>query len=455
MALRDISNVTLTLMTLIENSFKVPENWQNPTVPKVLSEPPVRSKTNGIGMFLYHMVEHPHFKNLPAPGRDNPPVRYTSMGLTLYYQLSAYQAAGANVEGDQDGLMEQQMMAVAMKALHDYPELTDETYVIGALDPFNVEITLPLFPPDIRNRSNRFKIVYQPIQPSESISYWSTGDTKLTLSAYYEVNVVLLEPETTRTRSGIVLDYNVFTFANGNPKILNSSSEVSFTSPVDGIIRQLILQPAQVQPSPVAPPVDLLPFVVTFKGLEFYGNVMLRLTSKFWAGPATTDAAWQVAVTATGLSVVVQENAVDEASGLPVKVLPGIYGAQIVSSTLKTKSDGSQVAVALTSNMSPFAIVPRIDSLGVPPDLVTAATVTGYLFSEVNFLGNELIKLEIFIGPDRLDEVLAAPQAGEFQITSPTTFDYRLPASVVTGQVLPFRIFANGAESAPQWFTAP
>ncbi len=455
MALRDISNVSLTLMTLIERAFQVPENWPvNMTVPKVLSEPPVRSKSNGLGMFLYHIVEHPHYKNLPAPGRETPPVRFTSLALTLYYQLSAYQAASGNGEGEQDGLMEQQMLAVAMKALHDYPEITDDTIVEGALDPLSAPILTPLFPIDIIGCGNRFKIVYQPIMPNESISYWSTGDTKLTLSAYYEVNVVLLDPETTRTRSGIVLGYNVFTFANGAPKILNSSNEVSFTSPVDGRVRQLILQPAQVPPAPSVLPIDLTPYLVTFKGLEFYGNVFLRLTSSRWTEPATTDATWLITISAVGLTAVVRENAIVESSGLPVKIIPGIFGAQIVSSTTKTAGDGSQWPIELTSNVSPFAIVPRIEPIVAPPNLLTAGSITGYLFAEV-ILTKEQIKVEIFLGPHKLTQVPVAPLAGEFQITSPTTLDYRFPTAVSTGEVLPFRVFANGAESAPQWITAP
>jgi hypothetical protein len=452
MALRDISNVTTTLMNLIDRAFRVPENWPaSMAVPRVLSEPPVRSKSNGIGIFLYHITEHPHYKNLPAPGHETPPVRYTSLALTLYYQLSAYH--DSIQEGEQDGLMEQQMLAVAMKAMHDYPEINDTTKVFGALDTLSFPIEQVLFPEDIIGRSNRFKITYQPIQPHESISFWTTGDAKLTLSAYYEVNVVLLEPETTRTRSGIVLDYNVFTFASGNPKILNSSNDVSFTSPVDGRVRHMILQPAQVAPAPASPP-DVAPFTFTLKGLDFIGNIQLRLTNALWDEPATTDAAWQVAVSTTTINAVARESAIVERTGAPIDILPGIYGVQVVAQSIKYKSDGSQWPIELTSNVSPFAIVPRIDSLGLPPNLLTAATVTGYLFSYV-LATKELIKLEVYIGQDRLTQVFVAPNAGEFQITGLQSLAYRFPATTVSGEVLPFRVFANGAESAPQWITAP
>lgn len=455
MALRDISNVTTTLINLIDRSFRVPENWPAALpVPRVMAEPPVRTPTNGIGIFLYHMMEDPHFKNLPAPGRDTPPVRYTSMALTLYFQLSAYQAS-ADVEGEQDGLMEQQMMAVAMKALHDYPELTDDTVVEGALDAFNVPITDPVFPIDILGRSNRFKIVFQPIMPAEAVSFWTTGDSSLTLSAYYEVSVILLEPETSRIRTGRVLDYNVFTFVSGNPKILYTSNEVAFTSPINAQTRTLILQPAQVPPAPAVLPPDPSPYLLTIKGMDFNGSIFLRLTHALWSEPAVVNPpTWQPSHTVTELNVVVRESALVESSLAPIDILPGIYGAQVVYRTLKNKHDGTQWELELTSNVSPFAIVPRIDILGVPAALAATATVTGYLFSRVS-LGNQLISLEVFIGPNRLSEVTVAPNPGEFQITSDTTLDYVLPPSVASGDTLPFRVIANGAESAPRWITAP
>ncbi len=446
MALRDISNVTKALMNLIDRSFTIPGNWPPALTHDVWPEPPVRAKRNGIGMFLYHMVENPHYKNLPAPGRDVPPVRFTSLALTLYYQLSAY------YDGDepdsQNGLIEQQMMAVAMKALHDYPEIVDDTFVEGATDPS------PIFPLDIIGHGNRFKIVYQPIQPQESISYWSTGDTRLTLSAYYEVNVALLEPETTRTLTGRVMDFNAFTFLNGNPKVLNTANEVSFVSPVDHKPRKLILQPAQIPAAPAGPLADATPYLLLLKGLDFYGSISLRLTNANWTESATTDISWEPENTASDYTAIVRETAVVESTLAVVKILPGIYGAQLVSKSVKNKPDGTSWPIELTSNVCPFAIVPRIDGITVPVLITDLITITGYLFSEVVGF-RELIQLDVYIGSTRLAKVAGPPAAGEYSITSPTTIDFRYPASVAAGETMPIRIFANSAESSPRWITAP
>jgi hypothetical protein len=453
MALRDISNVTQTLINLIERAFRVPEYWPSGTVPLVMAEPPSRTKTNGIGMFLYHITEDAHYKNLPGPGRDQPSIRYASMALTLHYQLSCYQS-NATIEGGSSGLLEQQMMAIAMKILHDYPELDETTYVEGARDAFNVPITSPVFHLDLLGRSNRFRITFQPVSTSESISYWSTGDTPLSLSAYYEVSVVLLEPETSRTRTGRVLDYNVFSFVNGNPKILGCSNEVQFVSPVDSKVRTLILEPAQVPPAPAVLPPDVTPHQISLRGNDFLNSVTLRFSFAKWDETATTTVDWQVEKTATEIKCLVRESALGEDSGLPLAVVPGIYGVQVTSTSVKIKGDGTTWPVEMLSNVSPIAVVPRIDSLGVPPTLPDLATVTGFGFSHLSGL-DEWVDLEVFVGPDRLTQSSGIPIPGEFQITSSTSFDYRLPSSLNSGDVLPFRVIGNGAESAPLWITVP
>ena len=42
-----------------------------------------------LGVYLYHVSEDPHLKNQTADGSDRRPVRFTPMGLQLYYQVSA------------------------------------------------------------------------------------------------------------------------------------------------------------------------------------------------------------------------------------------------------------------------------------------------------------------------------------------------------------------------------
>lgn len=435
MALRDISNVTQTLINLISRAFQVPANWPG-DVPSVVASPPIRTSTHGIGIYLYHVSENAHYKNLPAPGRDQPPVRFTSMGLNLYYQLSA-NSTSAEPEAD-NALLEQQMMAVALKAFHDYPELSDSTIVEGS------GIATPVFPAELLGRSNRFKISLQPIPPSEAVSFWTSGESPLTLSAYYEVSVILLEPEVIQARAGKVLEYNIFSFVSGAPRILSSYNTLSFNSPVDGSPREIQLQPAQV---PVGREVQ-------FDGVDFAGGtVRLLLLNNRWTEPAFATAPWNVAVSSQSISATVQQTAAFE-DGSVADILPGIYGARVEVS--RTHASSGQT-VRQASNQCPFTITPAITAIAAPGNINGTWTVTGYIFQATDLDGEELIELDVFVGQHRLPLLQGggALSNGEYQLTNPQTLTFILPTNLSSGQILPIRIFANGAETPPQWITVP
>ncbi len=119
MALFDLADVTRTIINLIEVALVDTENWTPGSEPKVFADLPNRIKKDGLGFYLFHVQESTHFKNFPAPGKDVPSVGYIPMGLNLFYQLCA------NNTGD-DGtgpLQEQLLMGIAMKALHDNPDV--------------------------------------------------------------------------------------------------------------------------------------------------------------------------------------------------------------------------------------------------------------------------------------------------------------------------------------------
>ena len=77
------------------------------------------------------------------------------------------------------------------------------------------------------------------------------------LSAYYEVSVVLLEPEDTQSRAGRVLAYGVTPLIEGAPRIDSSENTLSFTIPGDPDVREVILRPAQVRWAVGSPSLDL------------------------------------------------------------------------------------------------------------------------------------------------------------------------------------------------------
>src|SRR5439155_9570845 len=88
MPLIDLSLVTKTLTNVIEQVFTM-LGYPQQTVSSL--PPDLLKGQRALGLYLYHAEEHPTFKNSPPPGTDpsQPPSRFTSLGLNLYYQLTA------------------------------------------------------------------------------------------------------------------------------------------------------------------------------------------------------------------------------------------------------------------------------------------------------------------------------------------------------------------------------
>lgn len=414
MALLDISKVTETLKKLLEKYFEVLSPVWSETSPIIISpKPPDKLDADGLGIYLYHISEDSQYKNLPAPGNDAPPVRYIPMGLNLYYQLSAFSTAD-------DTIKEQKMMGIALKAFHDYPLINDSTQVNGE----------DILDEDIRGFGNKLRIVLQPVTHNEAISYWNNGSSPPRLSAYYQVSVVLLEPEETASRAGRVLEYGVHTFIQGAPRLESSQNTLEFTTP-DGKDRKIELRPAQV---PVG-------HRVSFSGTGFTGDsISLLLKNNRWDEPVEVDTAWAAAITGDKVEAIVQE----EVSGNVI--LPGIYAALVKVIRQRTLNDGTTRAFEHLSNDCPFAITPRINSISSPDEDVV--TVDGYIFKHPE-LKEEAV--QVYLDENRLTlDTEGILTAGGFIIVNPSQLQFKLPSGLTPG-IYPVRIFVNGAESPPNW----
>src|SRR5438132_7792403 len=92
MPLPDLSLATQTLSNLLERRVKsgLTALGQPPAV--TISALPADELTGDqtIGIYLYHVSEDAHFRNLPPLSQDQPPVQFRPMGLNLYYQLNAH-----------------------------------------------------------------------------------------------------------------------------------------------------------------------------------------------------------------------------------------------------------------------------------------------------------------------------------------------------------------------------
>jgi hypothetical protein len=424
--LLDIGLVTETLRTLLLKQIATSPEYAKVSPLEVWPQPP--DKLNGnhtIGLYLYHMTEDAQYKNLAPPGLDQPPVRFTPMGLNLYYQLTAH----SDILGISGPENEQTMVGLAMKALHDYPTVDDSTVISG----------VQILPAELRGSGNRFQIVLQPVQHNEAMTYWTAGSLPLRLALYYQASVVLLEPESSLSRSGRVLTYGVYTFVRGAPYLEGSRNTVTFTIPGEAAARSVQLQPAQ---APVGGK-------IVFFGSDLSGDqTTLIITSVNFANGVEVGPEWGVVASDTQIFATVGTTLALGA------VVPGTYTAIAKVIERRVMPDGSVRDFPKSSNATPFLVAPRIDLIQ-PPDALQQVLVKGGVFQDAS--GIPVDAVEVFIGPNSVHlKSGAALNPGEYEVVDAANLHFRYPiAGVSSGSTVPFRLIINGAESAPRWVTAP
>jgi Pvc16 N-terminal domain len=425
MALLDVSKVTSTLMTLLDTHVNESPAWPSSVTLNVTAEPPDQLDGDAtLGVYLYHLNEDSHHRNLPAADGNGTPVRFTPMGLSLHYQVTPH----SDLDGGASALREQLIMGCAVKALHDFPVVDDATEIAGT----------PILDPALAGAGNRLRITLQPLPYGDVPSFWTAESQPLRLAAYYEVSVVLLEPDEPPSRAGRVLRYGVFAFPAESPRLVGSRSTIVFSAPGEADPRELEARPAQV---PVGG-------TLVLEGSALAGDrVELVLRSARWDDPVVPDpeaAGWNLVATPTRMTASVQ------ATAGPEDVLPGVYGASLRVVRRREVPDGGSREFEHRSNEMPFVVVPAIDSVAVAAGV---ATVTGGPFEHADI---PVENVEISVGEARLTRsAAAAPAAGEFVVDDAATMRIGLPAGLVPGSAHPLRVIVNRAESEPRWVTAP
>ena len=430
--LLNLSLVTQTLVSLIDKHIKASPAGAGIVGLIVNGLPPdLIEGDNSIGMFLYHITEDAHFKNAAPVSADTPPIRFTPMGLNLYYQLCAH----SDNKKDPGIQRVHLLTGLAMKALRDFPVIDDSTEIAG----------LKVFPVDLQGTENRFRITLQPVPPIEAVSYWNPGELSLRLAAYYQVSVILLEPEKATRRTGRVLKYGIFTFTRGAPRLDGSRANVTFTIPGETSPTTVEAQPAE---TPVRNLVTNTGGEITFFGSDLASDeVSLLLKNRLFAAPVEVGADWGVTSTEDRIFAVVQPTA-----GLE-KVLPGIYSAIARVTTRRMGPDKKIRTFIKASNETPFVVTPRIDSISAP-SVAGIVTVTGTVFQDAAI---PIEAVEVFVGANKLPLKGAGPlNPGEFEVLNATKLQFRFPIpGINSNETVPFRLIINGAESAPNWVVAP
>jgi hypothetical protein len=427
MALLDLGKVTKTLLRVIEEEFKLMSSVWPPAPGTVLEASPMPpdklSGENAVGLYLYHVAEDPELKNAVWQGRPKTPLRFTPMALRLHYVLTTH----SDLEGSTGPLREQLMMGIAMKALRDYPVVDDATRVNG----------VSVLEPGLMGAGNRIRISLQPVKHTEAVTYWTAGSSPLRLSSYYEMAVVLLEPDEPTTGGGRVLAYGINTLLGGAPRLEASRGRLSFRIPGETVDRTLELQPAQAAAGDE----------VTFHGTDLAGDaVTLLIRHATWPAPREVDAAWGGVFTPERAFVTVQSTI----DGVPVP--PGTYEAMVRSTKRLELPGGGTRNLDRLSNAVPFVVTPGIlpGAAGVgTPDASGLFTITGSGYTPTT-------EVRAYIGDAQLTPgTPGALGPGQFAVMGPTSVELRIPASVPSGSTVAVRLIVNGAESPPRWVVAP
>ncbi|NVB76942.1 MAG: DUF4255 domain-containing protein [Kofleriaceae bacterium] len=421
MALLDLSLVTKTLVEVVKRAIAVSPVTPSGTV-NVTSLPPDRLEDldNALGIYLYHLVEEAAFKNRVWPNRPQPPLRSSPMGLNLYYVISAHSRSTLS-EGP---YREQLLMGIATKALHDFPIIKDDTEVGG----------VKVMPGAMTGADNKLHLSLRHVPVNEAVSFWTAGSKALRLCSYYEVSVVLLEPEEPERATGRVLTYGIEPFIGGLPRLEGSRNTIEVTIPGEATPRSFELQPAQVA-------VD---DVFTLQGRAL-GSGTFELLVRGPGVPQATEvgAAWGASAFGDEITAKVQPTI-----GL-VTTVPGTFAASVRVTRTTTLANGTLHQTAVLSNETPFQIAPRV-TVGAPSS-AGVFVVTGQTFVHA-----AITSVSASIGSTPLAEgALGALDRGQFAIKSATEIEMRIPDTAIPGQQLPVRVIVNGSESLPTWVQAP
>ena len=458
MALINLYKVTKTLMDLLtQNITENIDTSLKPPPPEltVTAIPPekVENPQNTLSLYLYHVAEDSYYKNALGPGSDVPNVAKAPMALSLFYILTAHHETNSSFDAE----TQQKLMGYALKTFHDFPVITDKTRINGT----------SILDDELRGKDNTLQVILRPVSPEDAIQFWSTEEQRTArLSAYYEVRVVMLEPEKPRTMPGIVLNLGTFLIQLGSPHLDCSQSLVSFFLPASTGIsdpRRIEATPARVSTDVGDPEHPNNRLVLRGTNLAIGKSRSLVLKNPLWAkqgfetaaiNPALNPA-WSLDFRSDGIDIdIAQTLALDATTTLIV--FPGVYTAtllvvkdeEVILNQLKQISD--------SSNEVALFVAPRIKGHTTPgPDKRITVEIEP-TFDLTHGAGTDE-ELEI--------RVVMAGRTYERKDFDPSPSDpadndgrFEVSAHSVTFQAFdvspgdhPFRLIVNGAESAPFW----
>jgi hypothetical protein len=356
-------------------------------------EPPdvaMRGKGSpGVNVFLYQVTVNTGYANMDTPTRssDGTLVKRPRLALNLRYILTSY--------ADGNDLLAHEMLASAMRTLHEHPVLTRDE-VSSAIQSPHFPSSLKLSGSDLADEVELVKLSPLQLSIEELTKLWSSFfQTNYRVSTAYEATVVLID----------------------------SVLEPQPSLPVES--RQLLVVPFQ---QPVIQSVE--PQVLEYDPAATLVVKGLNL-----------DGSQQTTVIIDGLQAPVQEiSSVQVTAGMPVgppTLTAGVKPVMVVQGV--TFGQGQPVHKGFESNVIAFMLVPKITT-PTPISISRGSTLT------VNF--------QPAVAPEQRVEFLLGDTTFPIPQRAPGTpsvsqLSFTIPSSFPTGDWL-LRMRVDGAESMLQ-----
>jgi hypothetical protein len=464
MALINLYKVTKTLTDLLTQNITQNIDPSLTGLLTVTAIPPdkVENPSNTLSLHLYHVAEDPYYKNALGPGSDVPNVAKAPMALSLFYILTAHHETDSTFDAE----TQQKLMGYALKTFHDFPVITDQTKIDGSL----------ILDADLRGRDNTLQAIMRTISPEDALAFWNSEQTKTTrLSAYYEVRVVMLEPEKPKVMPGIVLNLGTFLIQLGSPHLDRSQSLVRFKIPEKngGTVQQVEATPARVTlDNSTTPPEAHNRLLLLGTNLTIGKSRSLFLKNGIWAklplpeGPVEQTVVdlgqnpnWKVAFQTDRIMVELETTLTHvkpDGTTVDLPMLPGFYSAFVRTVKEEKVISNELKQIIVSSNEVGFAVAPRIVGHEAPN---ANGNIQINLGSEFDPLDANLPEdaIQVIVGGKVYARVNADPPANaeEFFVTNTPANLIRIrphfPVTVTEPQAHPFRLIVNGAESTPFW----
>ncbi|NVB36425.1 DUF4255 domain-containing protein [Pseudenhygromyxa sp. WMMC2535] len=448
MALLDISLVTSALMTLLKQNI---DNNIDSGVDSLTVTPEAPDKVgtvlNHLSVYLYHVAEEAFFKTQPAPGGDARSIATTPMGLCLYYVLTAHHDSG---NAATDCLTQQKLMGYALKTMHDYPIVHDDTEIAS----------VSILPNDMLGEGNPLQIIMRPVTPEDTLAFWGTEDQQTArLSAYYEVRVIMLEPEQPETWAAPVLSLGTYLYQLGTPHLERSRSELAFTLPASGggLDRVVEVSPARASGDNSGSPDHHL--------LELLGsNLSMGQAREVWLSSALINHAaggalavdlslsenqsegWALSIDEGRLELALADFLYYDEGASSVAMLPGLYTAFVRITVGERVVGGQLVPITHDSNAVAFTLIPWIAGISQDADQegdqVFSLSTAGFDLQDADLV------VQLYVDGLRYEQVTTI-DSGSFVIAGASTLSFRQALSAGEHTL---RLIINGAESQPFWF---